>query len=259
MQDVGLGQQGLIKSRVEEQAESLASLAVERHKASSPLKQTYVEKSATGFRFSDQEMINYWDIKRGKPLLDCCIWVMESSGKIEAKSVKDLYELTQICFLPYLLFSDKSYLSCVKYSFDRETDFNQIQQQLDQCYLKKISDHVGWGLFARHSLEKGQVLGEYVGVVLPREQGGSYCMDYGEIENEVMDVDAKYFGNHTRFINHSENANVDALGYSDYKDFKSMRILVVANKPINQHQQVLIHYGNQYWLNRTPIDLDEPS
>jgi SET domain-containing protein len=57
-------------------------------------------------------------------------------------------------------------------------------------------------------------------------------------------IDATSGGNHTRFINHSNEPNVE-IKSAIVKNL--LRIIVIAIKPIKKEEQLLCHYGDEYW------------
>merc|ERR1719320_695394 len=80
----------------------------------------------------------------------------------------------------------------------------------DHFYLKKISDQMGYGLFARHTIPVGTIIGQYTGELISmqeydkrlkkvRKEGGRNYF-FATCLNRVIDAGA--MGNHTRFINH---------------------------------------------------------
>lgn len=122
-------------------------------------------------------------------------------------------------------------------------------------YLQHISSQVGWGLFAKESISAGTVIGEYTGLVLPLG-GGTYAMDYPVpgFPQPQWEIDASYYGNEMRFINHSFYPNVDYCISIDSQGIP--HIILIAAQDISEKDQFLIDYGNNYWQGLNPEPLN---
>lgn len=124
-------------------------------------------------------------------------------------------------------------------------------------YLKKVNDRVGWGAFALFDLPPGTLLGEYSGVVVQCFGGNSFTIFYTE-EDEFgegrLDIDASYWGNEMRFLNHSTQPNVDIIRSFDEKGIP--HILFMTKHSVSKGDQLLIDYGSWYWFDRPPEKLD---
>lgn len=115
-------------------------------------------------------------------------------------------------------------------------------------YLAPVNDEVGHGAFAMSTIEPGDLIGEYTGLVRAKvwgEKGNPYLFEI----SYAVTVDAQDCGNFTRFINHSsESANA----HPTYVIVDgSWHILLIATKAIAPGAQVLFDYGPRYWRNRT--------
>ncbi|MCJ1447124.1 MAG: hypothetical protein MMC23_007633 [Stictis urceolatum] len=126
--------------------------------------------------------------------------------------------------------------------------------------LLDIYEYSGKGAGARalQSIKEEEILEEYVGEVLPAtENSTGYGMDVdcslvyhaGAKKNDVALIDSVYWGNWTRFINHSCEPNCEfqrvILG-------GKVRIMVVSIKPISMFDEIVVSYGDSYF------DLTEP-
>ena len=72
----------------------------------------------------------------------------------------------------------------------------------------------GWGVYARHPIAKGTLIGQYTGEFLVKEEGerrGRVCDEknssYLFLTTDTLNVDSSHVGNKLRFINHSTHAN----------------------------------------------------
>jgi hypothetical protein len=134
--------------------------------------------------------------------------------------------------------------------------------QVADVDIKDVSPEVGAGVFARSPLPKGVFIAEYTGMVsyadpyswrkLAREN--AYLFEYA-LENDaphwasegVAHIDAKTFGNHARFINHSYTPNCD-VGRMLLDD--GWHVFIVARRDIAEGEQLTFNYGRGYWQGR---------
>lgn len=120
--------------------------------------------------------------------------------------------------------------------------------------IRWIDGTLGYGVFAEEEIAAGAYIGEYTGLVRKRkrrtDRRNDYCFEYtiGDWVYNPFIIDAKYQGNFTRFINHSEhNPNLESL--SVYVD-QVMHIIFIALKPIRKGEQMCYHYGDTFWKKR---------
>ncbi len=130
-----------------------------------------------------------------------------------------------------------------------------------------VSEEVGYGLFAAKDIPAGSYVGEYTGIIRKNdlrrcfEPLNDYCALY-PVEDELskrLFLDAKQFGNLTRFINHSNTPNLEVRHL--FCDGFYHRVFI-ANRLIRKREQLLYSYGKNYWYARKPpleINLDESS
>ncbi|WP_133130273.1 SET domain-containing protein-lysine N-methyltransferase [Legionella yabuuchiae] len=127
------------------------------------------------------------------------------------------------------------------------------------CELRLIDPIVGCGVFARNKFDKGTCLGLYTGIKKHKAYYWNYAFIIGD---DVLNtfVDARLFGNLTRFINHAPSAihatkkgqlaNVQATRYClngiEFITFETIRT-------IETGEQLLIDYGEDYFHSLKPI------
>ena len=119
-------------------------------------------------------------------------------------------------------------------------------------YLEFVDDQVGWGVFARQAIKKGELIGEYTGVVTKMGLGNAYTMFYAPEFPELI-IDATHFGNEMRFINHDSDPNC-WFYFSHCEEGLPHRIFV-ATRDIEVGEQILTNYGEQYWGDQQPKKL----
>lgn len=120
--------------------------------------------------------------------------------------------------------------------------------------LRFISDKVGYGVFAEAPIHKGDLIGEYTGIIKDKAfvNDTTFSWVYPSKKNsqgEPIDVslDSKYEGNEMRYVNHANQPNtrkidvpIDGLWYAVY----------IADKDIPAGKQITVSYGPNYWKSR---------
>jgi len=78
----------------------------------------------------------------------------------------------------------------------------------------------------------------------PREEEG----DSSKKESSYI-CDAKYYGNFTRFINHSCKPNVTGIKtFTTHQDVRFPYIAFFSNRDIRANEELTLNYGDNYWL-----------
>lgn len=128
-----------------------------------------------------------------------------------------------------------------------------LEGAIPHVFIKWINSNIGYGLFATQDLPKESYIGHYSGMVRKH----AFSLDYGN--NYVFEyttrswtspyvIDAKTKGNHTRFINHSDqNPNVFVVTTSING---VMHTLIVSKRKIYKGEQLLQDYGAFFWRHR---------
>ena len=128
-----------------------------------------------------------------------------------------------------------------------------LQGLVPRLSIRYIDPVFGYGVFAEQDFSVGAYIGEYTGVIRKRrsrkDRTNDYCFAYtiGDWVYNPFIIDAKERGNYTRFLNHSEEPNVESL--SVYAG-GIMHIIFVALKPIRKGSQMCYHYGDIFWKKR---------
>jgi len=140
---------------------------------------------------------------------------------------------------------------------DRGTVINHeacdLRNPENSFQLRKV-ENFGLGLFAKHSIKKGSVIGEYTGELITKdEQFKRHIVNrQNNLTNYVYEtgtefvIDAGAMGNHTRFINHDCDEN--CLVTSEVTNGVP-KITVVAYKDIKMGKQIFLNYGAGYFQN----------
>ena len=99
---------------------------------------------------------------------------------------------------------------------------------------------VGLGLFARAPIERGALVVEYTGDLLPADEayrrGGRYLFEV----NSRWIVDGSGRQNISRYINHSCRPNCEPRT-------RGMRILIYARRHIRAGEELTYDYGKEYF------------
>jgi hypothetical protein len=128
--------------------------------------------------------------------------------------------------------------------FKRE--LSGIRQKMS---VRCIDELKGRGLFADNSLAEMTCVGEYVGVVKKRDKkkdkDNSYIFEYAiDTFDTGYVIDAQKQGNHTRFINHSDQPNL----ISRWLLIDNLpRIIFFTNRRVEKDEELTVDYGPYYW------------
>lgn len=70
-----------------------------------------------------------------------------------------------------------------------------------------------------------------------------------EKKNSSYVCDSKYFGNFTRFVNHSCEPNLVGIrSFTSHQDDNFPYIAFFTNRHIQAYQELTLHYGDNYWI-----------
>lgn len=142
-----------------------------------------------------------------------------------------------------------------------------LNNESPQLFAKWLGDRIGFGLFTEHALKSGSFIGTYLGKVrrkspLKTDHINAYSFAFPLQPSGWLGgwgwgwtIDALQQGNHTRFLNHSEDANCEAVGAICHNQ---IYIIIRAKRAIEPGEQILYNYGNAYWSKRSsgPQKLD---
>ncbi|MEI6242318.1 MAG: SET domain-containing protein-lysine N-methyltransferase [Chlamydiota bacterium] len=184
-------------------------------------------------------------------------------------SLEEFEKWMEVYFLDHLYFPNEWDFERVKKRSQKVFDGHGVEEKnlwLGAFFEKEIqSGHIplveirwmspgfGYGLFAKEILAPQQYMGEYTGMVRKRElrdRKNPYCFEY-TIDDKKSSylIDAQVMGNHTRFINHSDEPNL-----SPYAVFVEgiMHVIFVTNQTIGKGCELTYDYGPNYWKRREP-------
>ena len=171
-------------------------------------------------------------------------------------------ERTRVGWKPLLQMA----LNTTPYYLENRELFQEIavryREDIETCrmapiYIKQIDKKLGYGVFAAETIEKDAFIGEYTGVIqVPADNAGRemcsggyesdfswYYLDQPEGAPE-LEINGRLEGNEMRFVNHSNNFNVDV----EHTLIQGQWIIFFkAARTIQKDEQLLISYGEEYW------------
>jgi hypothetical protein len=128
-----------------------------------------------------------------------------------------------------------------------------LQGFVEDVSIRWIDDVKGYGLFAERDFEPHTYIGEYVGEIRQikrfKADLNGYCMHYPSafFSYNYFVIDAAKAGNVTRFINHSESANLRPFSVLDKK---LLHVVFYTTCKILQGEELTFNYGKDYWRKR---------
>ncbi|WP_100934249.1 SET domain-containing protein [Candidatus Chlamydia corallus] len=184
-------------------------------------------------------------------------------------SLERASELLRFRFLPSLVFSDWRVEQQI-ISFCRKAKKRRLISPLAKWLGKLhkqdllrpptlpvsvcwINSHIGYGVFAHDEIAPWTYIGEYTGILRRRQaiwmDENDYCFRYPMplFTLRYFTIDSGNQGNITRFINHSDQPNAEAVGIFNDGLF---HVIIRTIAPIHAGQEICYHYGPLYWKQR---------
>jgi uncharacterized protein len=201
--------------------------------------------------------------------LGCIFYIPEGESHIHRLSLKEFHDVFQVTFVPSVYFKNYSELIDIRRNcpWVLKTSFLGMEQRAlgvrfrplvfsaytAPIYIQKRDPQVGFGVFARQSISKGEYIGEYAGYVrkLSRlhKDTNEYCLHYPTkwFSLSYHAIDALYFGNALRFINHSDTPNIKPVCLVDRG---IIHTVFFAIHNISEGQELTFNYGKDFWQKR---------
>ena len=144
-------------------------------------------------------------------------------------------------------------------------EFNNLEKRYGEqlknhyhapLYLKKTDNEIGYGLFSDKSMKKGDLVGQYTGIV---QEASAYNDSNGDIStgtefawdypDEVpglppLEINAGTAGNILRFANHSFRPN---LRVEHAVIVNEWMIFFILDMNVEEDTQLFVDYGDNYW------------
>lgn len=168
---------------------------------------------------------------------------------------------TQLYFSSYSALG-KTVSRCPKALCQQNQGIGQNEKNIQQLLAGSFADvtivwmgeFMGFGLMTNRALNPGDWVGAYTGEVRPlpffQADPNNYCLHYPTSwwPPTTYVVDAQSFGNYSRFINHSDQAN---LSFSCLMYKKLTHFILQANQTIARGSFLTVDYGPNFWARRS--------
>lgn len=143
---------------------------------------------------------------------------------------------------------------CNKLCLCQKSCRNRVVQFGIKCRLQIFrTPGKGWGVRTLKNIPKGSFICEYVGEVITdldadHRDDDSYLFDLDSRDSDTYCLDARYYGNVSRFINHLCDANlVPVKIFVDHHDLKFPRIAFFSSRDIKAFEELGFDYGDKFW------------
>lgn len=138
-----------------------------------------------------------------------------------------------------------------------------IESGDDERYTRRISirfisKKVGCGVFAKERIGPYALLNSYAGLLRPDKaihQDNDSTFEFGDFKS--FSIDAEKQGNWCRFMNHSPigDPNTNVVAWEHYSEWGPRIIFTAGRSGINKGAQLLYSYGDDYWADKSFLDL----
>ncbi|KAI1305369.1 Histone-lysine N-methyltransferase EHMT2 [Halotydeus destructor] len=151
---------------------------------------------------------------------------------------------------PPMIFECNRACACWKNCFNRVVQFG-VRSRMQ---VFRAKGRQGWGVRPLRDIAKGTFVCEYVGEIISdseadRREEDSYLFDLDNKDGETYCLDARYYGNVARFINHRCEPNLTPVKvFIDHQDLSFPRIALFANRDIKAYEELGFDYGEKFWI-----------
>ncbi|XP_043914104.1 histone-lysine N-methyltransferase EHMT1 [Protopterus annectens] len=149
---------------------------------------------------------------------------------------------------PPLIFECNQACSCWRTCRNRLVQ-NGLRIRLQLYRTQKM----GWGVRTLQDIPKGSFVCEYVGELISDAEADvreddSYIFDLDNKDGEVYCIDARFYGNISRFINHLCEPNVIPVRvFTSHQDLRFPRIALFSSRDIQSGEELGFDYGDRFW------------
>ncbi|XP_059514521.1 histone-lysine N-methyltransferase EHMT1 isoform X6 [Myotis daubentonii] len=115
------------------------------------------------------------------------------------------------------------------------------------------TQNMGWGVRTLQDIPVGTFVCEYVGELISDSEADvreedSYLFDLDNKDGELYCIDARFYGNVSRFINHHCEPNlVPVRVFMSHQDLRFPRIAFFSTRLIEAGEQLGFDYGQRFW------------
>lgn len=131
---------------------------------------------------------------------------------------------------------------------------NRVIQKGISCRLQLFrTEGKGWGVRTLKDIPKGAFICEYVGELITdseadKREEDSYLFDLDYKDGDTFCLDAHFYGNISRFINHLCEPNIVPVKFFvDHQDLRYPRIAFFAFREIAANEELGFDYGEKFW------------
>ncbi|XP_040297997.1 histone-lysine N-methyltransferase EHMT1 isoform X6 [Bufo bufo] len=149
---------------------------------------------------------------------------------------------------PPLIFECNHACSCWRNCRNRVVQ-NGLKVRLQMFRTKNM----GWGVRSLQEIPMGTFVCEYAGELISdteadvREED-TYLFDLDNKDGEVYCIDARFYGNISRFINHLCEPNLLPVRvFMSHQDLRFPRIAFFSSRQIHAGEQIGFDYGDRFW------------
>ncbi|CAI5794360.1 histone-lysine N-methyltransferase EHMT1 isoform X1 [Podarcis lilfordi] len=149
---------------------------------------------------------------------------------------------------PPLIFECNHACSCWRNCRNRVVQ-NGLRIRLQLYRTQKMS----WGVRTMQDIPLGTFVCEYVGELISDSEANvreedTYLFELGDQNKDVYCIDARFYGNISRFINHFCEPNLTAVRvFMSHQDLRFPRIAFFSTKNIQAGEEIGFDYGDRFW------------
>jgi len=134
----------------------------------------------------------------------------------------------------------------------------RLQQGQRAAVRVGLSPIAGFGLFAGEDIDKGAMIGEYVGELIENGEADKRAMINEECHrnylfgiNQIWLIDGATYGNTLRYLNNASAGRANCSAQIMYV-LGNHRVAISATRRIRRHEELLFDYGEQFKLPDRP-------
>ncbi|XP_040915268.1 histone-lysine N-methyltransferase EHMT1 [Toxotes jaculatrix] len=111
----------------------------------------------------------------------------------------------------------------------------------------------GWGVRAMQDIPQGTFICEYVGEIISEaeaemRQNDAYLFSLDDKPQDLYCIDARFYGNISRFLNHMCEPNLFACRvFTTHQDLRFPHIAFFASENIKAGEELGFNYGDHFW------------
>ncbi|KAJ8286521.1 hypothetical protein GJAV_G00040110 [Gymnothorax javanicus] len=149
---------------------------------------------------------------------------------------------------PPLLFECNHACSCWRNCKNRVVQ-NGLRTRLQLFRTRKM----GWGVKSLQDISQGTFVCEYVGEIISDaeadvRENDSYLFNLDSKVGDVYCIDARFYGNISRFINHMCEPNLFPVRvFTSHQDLRFPHVAFFASRNISAGEELGFDYGNHFW------------